>query len=185
MFAKFTQFLNRLTGGFKHKLEQQVRELLARGEVPAVLQLLIAADYPAASLFKLQWEANQQQFAQKVIDAETFNITNNRIAYALLDMVAPTAAVIPEPPAAIEEEPAETLPVPLTVDQRQQMEALLHDGQWPAALELASNWNTSFLLLFKRFQGLERDLSLGIISQANYERIRKQIKSSMEELIGE
>jgi hypothetical protein len=185
MFEKFTQFLNRLTAPQKTKLEPQVRELLAQGEVPAALQLLIAADYPAASLLKLQWEAVQQQFTQKVIDAETFNLTNNRIAYALLDMVGSTGAIVRDTPVAVEEEPAETLPVPLTVDQRRQIQALLRDGQWPAALELASSWNSSFLLLSMRLQGLERDLFLGIISQANYERIRKQIKFSLEELIGD
>jgi hypothetical protein len=169
MFAKFTRFLNRFTGAPKHKLEQQVRELLARGKVPAAFQLLIDADYPTASLFKMQWEANQQQFAEKLIDAETFNITKNRIAFALLAMVGPTEAVIPDTPAAMEKQPAEPLPVqPLTVDQRQQIEALLRDDQWPAALELASSWNSSFLLLFKRLQQLERDILLGIITQADY-----------------
>ncbi|MCB0636738.1 MAG: hypothetical protein KDC54_08985 [Lewinella sp.] len=185
MFKKITQFLNRSTGAPKQQPEQQVRELLAQGDLPAALQLLIDAGYPDARRFKTQWEASEQQFAQKSINAETFNVTRNRIVYALLAMISPTGAEVPDTPVVVEEEPPVSPPVPLTADQRRQLEALLRNDEWPAALELASSWNHGFLLLSARLQQLERDRLLGLITIADYEGIRDEIKSGLEKLMGD
>lgn len=187
MFSKFKQFLKRLSGSSseaKNKLEQQTQVLLAEAKIPEAMELLLENGYSLVTPLKAQWQTAHQQFADKSIDAQTFNTTINRITYALLSMVTSVEPLAEVPPQEKSTDSGNVLPSSLREDQRQQIRSLLAKNQLKEALELAKDWSWDIQLLYQRYERVERDHNLGLVTQRDYQIILEQIAESTSQMAG-
>ena len=178
MFAKLSRWLNRKTdtAPLERSLLAKARELLAKAEVPAALQMLMDAGCAEATALNLKRKEALDQYERKLIDAETFQITNNRIIYALLKMVeSAKAASTNTPEISKVEDVGESLPAHFTEDQCLQIRTRLLQNEYLAAFELAKNWSQDGLLLFLRYEQATRDLYLGLVRQEDYQLVLQKI----------
>jgi hypothetical protein len=178
MFAKLSRWLNRKTdtAPLERSLLAKARELLAKAEVPAALQMLMDAGCAEATALNLKRKEALDQYERKLIDAETFQITNNRIIYALLKMVeSAKAASTNTPEISKVEDVGESLPAHFTEDQCRQIRTRLLQNEYLAAFELAKNWSQDGLLLFLRYEQATRDLYLGLVRQEDYQLVLQKI----------
>ncbi len=179
MFTKFLRWLNHLTSTAttppERSLQAQVRELLAQSEVLAAMQMLIDAGYSNVIALKIQQEQALGQYQQKLMDAETFQLTNTRIVYALLDIVEPAENTSTNTQKTTTEESGESLPEHFTEDQCKEIRTHLLRNEYRVALELAKGWSLDGLLLYQRYERATRDLNMGLVRQEDYQRIIQQI----------
>lgn len=186
MFSKINQFLRKLSGsssGTKNKLEQQVQLLLAEAKIPEAMELLLENGYSSVTPLKVQWQTAHRQFAEKLIDAQIFNVTINRITYALLSIVNGDEQLTADSPQEKSSEPASTLSSSLTKDQMHQIRELLAKNQWKEALELSKDWSWDVQLLYQRYQRVIRDNNLGLVTQHDFNLILRQISESLVQLV--
>lgn len=187
MFTKLLRWLNQLASTApttKHSLQEQVRELLEQAELPAALDLLIDAGYTEAIALKVRREKAVDQYEQKVIDEETFQVTDNRITYALLEMVKSGKTTrVSTPATSTVEDAEEYLPKHFTEDQCQQVRTHLLRNEYTEALKLASSYSQDGLLLFQRYEQAIRDSRLGLVRQEDHQRNVQQIINTIMGLV--
>ncbi|WP_020536515.1 hypothetical protein [Lewinella cohaerens] len=190
MFTKLLRWLNQLASTApaptptERSLPEQVRELLAQSEVPAALELLIDAGYTEAVPLKAQQEKASHQYKEKLIDEETFYVTNNRIVYAVLEMVESGKTTRVNTPAiSTVEDPEEYLPKHFTEDECQQIRTHLLRNEYTEALKLASSYSQYGLLLFQRYEQAIRDSRLGLVRQEDHQRSVQQIINTIMGLV--
>jgi hypothetical protein len=190
MFTKLLRWLNQRASTAptpattKRSLQEQVRELLEQAELPAALELLIDAGYTEAIALKVRREKAVDQHEQKVIDEETFQVTDNRITYALLEMVKSDKTTCVNTTATSTVEDAEEyLPKHFTEDQCQQIRTYLLRNEYAEALKLASSYSQDGLLLFQRYERAIRDSNLGLVSQEDHQRNVQQIINTVTSLV--
>lgn len=186
MFSKISKFLKGFSGkdtGPTDELKNQVRTLLAQGELPEAIQLLVDAGYTSLILLKTQWDNAHKQFEDRKINAETFNITRNRITYAVLETMDPSEQMTSKNRKKESNQNSVNLPDGFTEDQRRQLIALLAKNQWKQALESGKNFSREGLMIYNRNKQLERDNNLGLVSKEQYERTLKQIKQALLSMV--
>lgn len=199
---KLKNLFSSLFGPSRAQLEQKVAALIAAGKIPEAMQVLLDAGHTDAALLKAQWDALMlRQQTDPKPDWETFSITQNRITYALLELTKPksvdgrqsaVSSSNPEQAKGIEhgaklnfddegsregiENPE--LPV-LTEGQRNQLHQLLEQDQWVQALELGKDWSIELILTYGRYQSLERDYRLGMVTEEMYQITRSRILNAL------
>jgi hypothetical protein len=186
MFAKLSRWLKRLTDNSppERSLPDKVRELLAEARVPAALELLIEAGYTDTIALKIRREEALDQYQQKLIDADTFQVTNSRIIYALLNMVEPEESQRKqEEKVSSMEAASKGLPTHFTEDQTKEIRSLLLRNDYQAAMELAKNGSLEGLLLYQRYKQTSRDLRLGLVRQEDHQRTVQQIIHAVTALV--
>lgn len=189
---KLKNIFSNIFGPSSAQLERSVTDLIAAGKIPEAMQLLMDAGYTDAALLKAQWDALMlRQQTDPNLDWETFTTTQNRILYALLELIKPksvggrqsaVSSSNPEQAKGIEHEAEETPspePAHLTEDQRTQLRQLLEQDQWVQALELGKDWSNELLLNYGRYQSLERNYRLGMITEETYQITRSRILDTL------
>ncbi|MCB0651764.1 MAG: hypothetical protein KDC85_10850 [Saprospiraceae bacterium] len=186
MFSKISKFIKGFSGkdtGTTEELKNQVRTLLAQGELPEAIQLLVDAGYPSLILLKTQWDNAHKQFEDRKINAETFNITRNRITYAVLETMDPSEQMTSKNRKKESNQNSVNLPDGFTEDQRRQLIALLAKNQWKQALESGKDFSKEGLMFFTRNRQLERDFNLGLVSNEHHQRTLQQIKQALLSMV--
>nr|MBP8239554.1 hypothetical protein [Saprospiraceae bacterium] len=74
------------------------------------------------------------------------------------------------------------LPV-LTEGQHNQLRQLLEQDQWVQALELGKDWSNELMLTYGRYQSLERDYRLGMITEETYQITRSRILNALRHFV--
>ena len=203
---KLKNIFSALFGPSRAQLEQKVAALIADGKIPEAMQALLDAGHTEAALLKAQWDSLMlRQQTEPKLDWETFSITQNRITYALLKLTKPksvggrqsaVSSSNPEQAKGIEhgaklnlddegsregiENPE--LPV-LTEGQHNQLRQLLEQDQWVQALELGKDWSNELMLTYGRYQSLERDYRLGMITEETYQITRSRILNALRHFV--
>lgn len=173
-----------LFGPSRAQLEQKVATLIAAGKIPEAMQVLLDAGHTDAALLKAQWDALMlHRQTDPNADWETFTIAQNRITFALLEMIKPpdlranpkqTEGIEQSAEGARNPEPPE-----LSEEQRVQLRQLLEQEQWRQALELSKDWNNELMLTHGRYQNLERDYCLGLVTEETYQNTRRKILDAL------
>ena len=186
MFSKISQFLKRLSGAYsnaKKQLDKQVQTLLAEAKIPEAMQVLLENGYSSVAPLKAQWETVHRQFSEKLIDAQSFNVTINRITYSLLSIANGSEPFAIDPPQENSKESVNVLPSSLNKDQQQQIRELLAKDQLKEALELAKDWSWDNQLLYQRYQRVVRDNNLGLVTQYDFQLLVSQITETLSQLV--
>ncbi|MBX2929592.1 MAG: hypothetical protein KF852_17300 [Saprospiraceae bacterium] len=189
---KLKSFLSNLFGPSRDQLERHVASLIAEGKIAEAVQMLMDAGYAEAAVLKARWDMLHAEQEKRHLPWETFSMEQNRILYALLDMTKPPEArAKPEQAEGIEhgakgirnpkqaEGTGTPEPPKLSQEQRVQLRQLLEQSQWQQALELGKDWSNELMLTYGRYQGLERNFSLGLLTEANYQNTKKQILDAL------
>ena len=149
---------------------------------------MLDAGHTDAALLKTRWDTLMigQQTDEK-LDWETFTITQNRIAFALLEMTKPTEAhtlheVAPEPESP-NAEPRQAEYPKLTQEQCAQLLHLLQQDQWREALVTGKDWSAEIMLLHSRVQHIEKQYHLGLVLDATYRTELERIKQALAYLL--
>lgn len=167
------------------QLEHRAAALIAAGKIPEAIQALMDAGHTDAALLKARWDALMlRRQTEPNLDWETFTITQNRITFALLEMSKPQEArANPGQTAEGIEHGAKGVRIPeapkLTEEQRAQLRQLLEQEQWLQALELGKDWNNELMLTHGRYQNLERDYCLGLVTEETYQNTRRKILDAL------
>lgn len=173
----------------QRQLLKRVEELVAQAKTVEAIDLLIDAGVQDAPLLKNQWLTAVDAYEKGKMPFDVWMATNNRINFAILEMLRPKKAgslPVREPEIEVKTTPPIEQAVPLLSVSREQVAGvrrLLEEKGLEEALNACAEWNTTYLILQKRFAELNRVWLMGLLNEEEWNLGNNQIKFALISLL--
>ncbi|MFN8304321.1 MAG: hypothetical protein U0U46_17670 [Saprospiraceae bacterium] len=187
MFSKLFGFLKKSADVEKEtqQLGKRVQELVAEAKTVEAIDLMIEAGIKDAPMLKNQWLTALETFENGKMPYDVWASTNNRINFAILEMLRPRNDNFIPAPASVRKENTEApieqegTAIALTKEQVAEIRYLLDGKGLGEALSACSKWNHVFYLIHHRFVDLKRIWHMGLITEEEWNRGNSQIKHAL------
>ncbi len=163
------------------KLQEKIRDQIARGDTSEALLLLFENGYDQAIGLKNRVDQAQAHFEAKRIEYETWSRLLNQVNFEILAVLNPEMLADTDSPttnSASKGKPFQFGPVPKAA-----VFALLDQNKIPEALDLCENLGNDQIILKARYHAGRKYVLMGLVSSETWAMLEKQIRYALEALI--
>lgn len=160
-----------------------IHKLVAEGKTKDALQCLIEGGNKDALLLKQSFDDAKKMWDAGIISYEEWTITQNRVNYAILELVKldPTTDTTKNNGSA-----QEAKKEGLTLQTKTKVKELVQNDKTEDALRLFCDFsNNDCILLLARLTNAKKHLDQGLIAQEDFDRIKHQINFGILTLLEE